>query len=792
MLVSKISKNFMLVLTFSFFIQSLSIQAAEEERPGILKRMVIGYLFFSSSFMPNIAAAKNSWETPLEGGGIDAWHGSKNFSAQFSNGTHVFYPDLERSFESVWQIPEPNGLTYAPLEQRLPLSSFDSENGFWSTVKSWGKRIVRSLPVLPDLLPLVSAEDVESPAKTFTEEDDDFLDDEEDSSETEEKPLDISGFYNIRKSLTGNCHPETVGVMGGGYTGVISSILLAKLRNYWGEPALDVHLFEENLVLMGGASIVTSRIHSGGEYPKAIITALQCLYSSVLFRQMFQTESIFTRRRYMDFLLAKESIENKNEEERLTLEELKKHYSHLNDTYQVIFDELTSQLGENETAHRLFGYPRDFFEFLESPSAIEDERLRSHFVGGIRSNERGLQPIALGVLLERLLEKYNVHVHLGRTVTKAEHLSSGRYKLFSSLQDNTDEREFDVDYVVNAAWHEIPYLNNQVSKSFNPPIPIPSRPTKVYLRSIGLFDVSGCQEIPTNNSYFGLMGGAGGMVSFFSPSVAIVYLPEEGLSYQGKYDLHDDVERESILDTKAQSHLNDLSKPAKESKLLSRMLKRATEKFPFLQHAKPITLISRTTVSWDEEITQRQHIPANWPFGKDARWLQAYASKATFSPLVALEVLAQIVQQANIRLPLSTERFLGGILNATFTQTEFPDPCLFRLPEEFVLFNESLAGNTSFLAEMKLYALKRRLPLTMVEEMTSSSSTIIPHEQLTLMDWEHLDHVDIRTLKPSPQVFRALTTSIGSLPGHKGLKAYVSNIIHQKKKAWHLPMSRLG
>ncbi|MBY0461690.1 MAG: FAD-dependent oxidoreductase [Alphaproteobacteria bacterium] len=761
---NKIHKSFMLVLAFAFLIQSLSIQAAEDERPGILKKIVIGYLFLSSSFIPKVAEAKHPWDGPLEGG-------SNNYSSRFNNGTQVFYPDLEKSFESTWKIPKSKGFIYVPSEEKQPLSSPHSENGLWGTVKSWGKRIVSCFPVLPDLLPLVSAEDVENPAKSFTEDEDDFLEDEDDSSETDEKPLDISVFDTIRESLTGNYHPVTVGFVGGGYTGVISSILLAKLRNYCRQPAFDVHLFEKDWFLMGGASIVTSRVHSGGEYPKDVVTAMQCLYSSVLFRQMFQTESVFTSRRHMDFLLAKESIENADKDEKLTLEELRKHYSHLNDTYQLIFDELSSQLGKNETSHLLFGYPRDFFEFLESSSAIEDERLRSHFAGGVRSNERGLQPIALGVLLERLLEKYNVHVHLGRTVTRAEHLSSGGYKLFSSLQDNTDEREFDVDYVVNAAWYEIPYLNNQVSKSFNPPVPISNRPTKVYLRSIGLFDVSKCKEIPSNHSYFGLMGGAGGMVSFFSPTVAIIYLPEEGLSYQGKYDLHDEVERESILDTKAQSHLNALTKPAKQSKLLSGILKRAKEKFPFLQDAKPITLVSRTTVSWDEEITQRQHIKPNWPFGKNTRWLQAYAAKATFSPLVALEVVSQIVQQANIRLPLGTERFLINLLNVTFAATDFPDSSLFKLPDEFVLFNESLARNPDFLAEMKLYALKRRLPLTMIEEVTNNNSTIIPHEQLTLMDWEHLDHVDIRSIKSNPEVFRALTTSIGSLPDHKGFKS---------------------
>ena len=97
-----------------------------------------------------------------------------------------------------------------------------------------------------------------------------------------------------------------IAVIGGGYTGVLSSLLLAGLKKPGpdGQPALSVHLFEQDLNLMNGASLIPARLHLGGEYPKDPPTAFQCLISALIFRQMFPTESILTDRKRIDFLLA--------------------------------------------------------------------------------------------------------------------------------------------------------------------------------------------------------------------------------------------------------------------------------------------------------------------------------------------------------------------------------------------------------------------------------------------------------------------------------------------------------
>lgn len=130
----------------------------------------------------------------------------------------------------------------------------------------------------------------------------------------------------------------------------------------------------------------------------------------------------------------------------------------------------------------------------------------------------------------------NVYLHLGHAVTKAEPIESKGYKLTHYSVNNQDEKEFLAQYVINAAWDESPYLTYQASGSATNSI-LNQPPTKIYLRTIGLYDVSKCRGIPKDQSYFGLLGEAGGMVSFFSSAVAMIYVPEDGLSYQGLYDL---------------------------------------------------------------------------------------------------------------------------------------------------------------------------------------------------------------------------------------------------------------
>ena len=186
---------------------------------------------------------------------------------------------------------------------------------------------------------------------------------------------------------------NTIVVIGGGYTGVISAILLAKLKIF------DVHLFEKDTILMNGASAAASRLHLGGEYLlEDGITAKQCLFSAILFRQMFPTESILTDIQYIKFLTAMDSLEE------ISVEKIRTQYKKLQSSYKKKFDQLKElwQTSDEETSDRLFGDPSLFVE----DAGIDPECI--HFSGGIKTKERGLQPISLGVMLEELLEQHGV------------------------------------------------------------------------------------------------------------------------------------------------------------------------------------------------------------------------------------------------------------------------------------------------------------------------------------------------------------------------------------------------
>jgi hypothetical protein len=568
----------------------------------------------------------------------------------------------------------------------------------------------------------------------------------------------------------------SIAVTGGGYTGVLTSIFLGGLKDKDGVPICDVHLFERNLNLMNGASTLCARRHYGGEYPTDRNTAEQCLFSSLLYQQMFPTEAILTGRRRNDFLVAKESTTTADPDKHLSLDQVHQHYAHLQDLYRTIFAQFAGFLGEEEAARQLFGRPEDFVEYLASPEDIGDERLRSHFAGGVSTKERGFQPFALGVILERLLEQNNVKVHLGCTVENAESVADKGYRLhYSSHGKGT--QDFFADYVIGAAWHENPYLNIVAASRGDHPVQ-GNLATKVYLRSIGLFDVSGCANIPEDRSYFGLKGSPGGMVSFYTSAVAAIYIPEEELSLHGGSELTYDQARKTFLSREVQAHLDDLNGPtALQSGVLNRILVNAQAKYPFLKGANSITLLTRTTVSVDPRVEQRSHVKPIWPLGEGMRWLEAESTKATFSPVTALQVLSEIIRQPDVREKISlsedAKAFLAALYQLNFLdETGRPRENLLRLPEEFRLFTGYLTEDSD-LAAMQLYALKRRLPFAMMEPFARGDMvTIRPDLQIPMINWNVLDDVDLRSISPTASYLRALADAVNALPPHKGFKSF--------------------
>ena len=84
------------------------------------------------------------------------------------------------------------------------------------------------------------------------------------------------------------CEREDIAIIGGGDTGSFSSLFLASLKRDDGTPFFNVHLFEKDVILKNGASLMYARRHYGGEYPLDRHTAVQCLFSSLIYQQMFE------------------------------------------------------------------------------------------------------------------------------------------------------------------------------------------------------------------------------------------------------------------------------------------------------------------------------------------------------------------------------------------------------------------------------------------------------------------------------------------------------------------------
>ena len=124
-----------------------------------------------------------------------------------------------------------------------------------------------------------------------------------------------------------------VAIIGGGYTGVFSALLLSRLKDANGDSALRVCLLERDEHLMNGSSLVPARLHLGGEYPKDPVTARQCLLGAMLFRQMMPTDDILTDRKHLDFLVAKDSPST-------LLDEVKQRYEELRIIYKGLFEEI--------------------------------------------------------------------------------------------------------------------------------------------------------------------------------------------------------------------------------------------------------------------------------------------------------------------------------------------------------------------------------------------------------------------------------------------------------------------
>ncbi len=513
---------------------------------------------------------------------------------------------------------------------------------------------------------------------------------------------ELTKLWSSRTNVEGR---STIAIIGGGVGGTLSAVLLAKLRDYAGEPVFTINLIERENNLLEGASKSISRLHLGAEYPKDQLTALQCLYCAILFRQMFQTDKILTERKTLSFLLARACESEEAPHKRLQREELHQHYERIKSNYGEYYEKLKEIYGE-AINDLLFGPPSTFFDVMQEDE-LEKLRLFSHFSTGINTRERGFQPVALGVILEKLVrEQSNIKVYKNSNIIDVEHHRERGFHLRTS-----DSRNIYGKYLINASWDNIPRINSLVVGQ--PSIGAASRKdVTVYLRSLAMIDISECTALPTDRSFFGLIDSYGGMLSCFTDKVATLFIPKEGMSYQGEYHLNQDEFLISTLPTEASHRYEELKNEAKMQEIVRNMIEDAISKYPQLRGAKPITLITKTTLSSDDEIFKRTHVGATW-IDEGNECLQVYASKATFAPLLAAQTLARFVMDKpegkRVKLDESTHRFLQNISGEHVLE----DPVL---PRDLVLVPSiDLEESLQIDNDLYSYAFRRNLPYALFD-----------------------------------------------------------------------------
>ncbi|WP_165380359.1 FAD-dependent oxidoreductase [Candidatus Finniella inopinata] len=507
-----------------------------------------------------------------------------------------------------------------------------------------------------------------------------------------------------------------IAIIGGGISGILTAILLAKLSEEGKLAVGEICLIEKNSLLLQGASELASRLHLGSEYPKDSTTASQCLFGATLFRQMFQTDRVLTPVEFNDFLLATESLKSGETDSRLSEAELLNHYEQLNQIYGRYVEQLKAKDSSKDAEKLLFG-TLPLFHKLEG-AEWEKLGVKHHFASGLRTKERGLQAVGLGAILEYLLDRHKIKVHYGCGVDDVQVLPEGGFAVKSPNHSPIYAR-----YLINAAWENNSYLEwlikRQVfSASAEVQVDIP-RPIKhVFLRSLALIDITSV-NLPSNTSFFGLVGKAGGMVSCFNKSFATIFIPQEGFSYQGQYDLSPAGNYPHTLPNQAVSKRASLENERAQVALCNKILEDAQEKYPFLEGAKPLGVVTHTTLSDNNEISVRKHSNAYWVEGTDA--LQVCAQKLTFAPFVVCQALARLIhdkqREFQSKFDAAETKYLSQFKEGSTVANPNGQPWDACLPDSFTLIkDDSFMRNDEFLDKMRLYAFHRGLPFTIFDE----------------------------------------------------------------------------
>jgi hypothetical protein len=473
----------------------------------------------------------------------------------------------------------------------------------------------------------------------------------------QEKARDYAKIYHETITTRPSVYQPCIAVaIGGGLSGMVSALQLARLQTSAGQPLFKVILRERNPYLMGETSAVPARLHLGGEYPLDEITANDCLHTSLLFYQMIPHG--YTKIPAVTYLVDHHShnqSEQKGGKDRLDLWKMIDQYKKLKKYYRQYYPILKN---DPQFTHRsIFGKPENLFRRLSR----EEMRLVNGFAGGIVTHEPGLNPALLGVYLEEQLRNMGVEVRTNDPVRAAKQKPYG-YKLYGN-----GGKKDKAHLVINAAWdHAIELDQDIISPEEKMSYP---NDLKVFVRGMAVVDISKCriprvgmpsfkndekdkekeierdeEEEEEKTAFFGMLGEYGGMFSPFNDKIAWCYWPSKKGSY-----LTWGVENQEfftitgnrLLDQQNWDNLEnfiqkEFSQPKQRKRRAQAILDNLTEKYPSLQGAKAKDLIIRRLLS-PEKKTERPHSMVRC-WGKDRGWLQAISLKTPFVALTSLEV----------------------------------------------------------------------------------------------------------------------------------------------------------
>jgi TPR repeat protein len=557
--------------------------------------------------------------------------------------------------------------------------------------------------------------------------------------------------------------------VGGGISGSMAAILFAKTREDRKVPIGKITIVDQSSYLGTGASGLVSRQHKGGEYPKEEdhLTGKQCLYSSAIWKQSYGTERMLTEKKKNEFLLAKRSQEIESGDASLSKEELLAHHAFLDAHYRRYLAEF-EKLGLNGEK-QLFG-PSPLFEEL-GEDYFEDLGLSPHFVAGVSTGERGFNPIAIGAILEHLLRKYNVDVITGYEVIDIKALRRGGFQI-----EGRGQRPIYTQYLVNAAWHNNSKLRAFLKNSLPstaltlPRFSVATASKRVFLRCLALADIREC-TLPEDRSFFGLLGEEGGMVSCFNDWVASIFIPKDGLSYHGEYNL--DESAVNMLPRTARARLAQLE--SNKMSIAASILADAQTKYPFLRNAKPRGISIQTTVSDNlDQIYKRNHSNAKWIEGVEG-CLEICATKATFGPFQALQALARFAVDRpgglENRFNAEEMRFLDSLIHPDMFKDDTVESVV--LPDSFkIIFDDTFMTDAEFLSAMRRYAFVRGFDFAIFEKTREIANVgANPIEQLRLISEEKgMKSLDLEYHTLNEEMAKVLFPLLGRSEGLRNIK----------------------